>query len=125
MQGALEHGAVPSTQPMSALTNVVDVGVNLAGTGPPLGPTGADGVDVGDAPPPVVVAVAVVEPGVDELAGRLDFEVGSDEPAWLLGPLELQAEARLRTSRPAATAVVVLRFEITFSSGVVFGTLPR
>ncbi len=37
----MAHGALPSTQPSAALTNVDEYGVNPAGTAPPAGPTGA------------------------------------------------------------------------------------
>lgn len=47
------HGAVPSTQPRCADTNVTDSGWNPAGTGPPGGP-------------PSVVDVVDVD-GVDEV----------------------------------------------------------
>ena len=41
-QCAFEHGALPSTQPSSALTKVDEYGVKPVGTGPLDGPTGAD-----------------------------------------------------------------------------------
>jgi hypothetical protein len=43
VHGWAAHGAVPSTQPSLADTNVIDTGSNPGGTGPPAGPAGPAG----------------------------------------------------------------------------------
>jgi hypothetical protein len=63
VHGLLEHGAVPSAEPWSSLTNVRSCTVNPAGTGP-VAPGGA---------------------GCAEEAEAVGFAVGLGEVGWTLG----------------------------------------
>ncbi len=71
VHGGFAQGAVPSTQPSDALTNVADRGRKPAGTGPPAGP------------------VAFAERLVDEAgpvgpAAPVDAAALVDGPGWLV-----------------------------------------
>ncbi len=104
VQGGCPHGALPNTQPCSALTNVAEYGVNPPGTGPPTGPAGTDAevVEVWVVPLPVVAVGADVEPddapGTSEGGGDDDGGSGDD------GGVEPDEQAETSTQhRPAAT----------------------
>src|SRR4051794_35103334 len=60
VQGADEHGAVPSNQPASGLTKVRSRAVKPRGTGPPAGPPGTPAEAPGSPGPPAEPPAAEV-----------------------------------------------------------------
>lgn len=100
MHGFAEQGAVPSTQPCVALTNVVEYGVNPRGTAPPAGPVN-DGLDP-------------AEVGAGERADVLELEfelgeagtVGLVLAVWPEDPVHATS-ATDPTANPAITFVAI------------------